>query len=80
MAWNKDGGPEVSPGCLEWFGRICLVRGSSGVMFDHVGGLEGAGISFDCPGKVVVGLEQYWWSWRISWLLRVIWESYTGSW
>ena len=37
-------------------------------------------ISLDWPGKVVVSLEQCWWSWRISWLLRVIWGSYTGSW
>ena len=35
-------------------------------------------ISLDWPGKVVVGLEQCWWSWRISGLVRVVWESYTG--
>ena len=39
----SGGGPGVSPGCLELSGRLCLVRGSSGEMFDRVGGLEWLG-------------------------------------
>ena len=37
-------------------------------MGDRVGGLEWLSgiISLDWPGEVVVGLEQCWWSWRIS--------------
>ena len=26
----------------------------------------------------MVGLEQCWWSWRISGLVRLVWETYTG--
>ena len=32
-----------------------------------------AGISLELPEKVVVGLEQYWWSWSESWLFGVVW-------
>ena len=40
--------------------------------------LNRARISLEWSGKFVVGLEQCWWSWRMSWLFGVIWETLTG--
>ena len=38
-----------------------------------------AEISLEWPGKVVVGLEQCWWSRNKSWLSEVVREALTGS-
>ena len=37
-----------------------------------------AGINLEWSGKVVVGLEQCWWSWIKSWLSGVVREALTG--